>query len=192
MTGSHFRAAAARAALAASLLVLSSCRGEPVEQLETEAPVPVVVETAKVDVIRAVIEATGVVTPAPGAELTVVAPEAARVVSIPKAEGDVVKTGDLLVQFEIPTLAADLAGPPRRRGAGICAARRRNLESEPAEVPAEPGRSRAAGCGRRHAPAGRGDGGARTSQERRGCRRGTRGALVGTCDIPGRRGQTLP
>ena len=109
MTGPHFRTAAARAAMTAGLLMLASCRGTPVEQIETEAAVPVVVEVAKVDVIRGVIEATGVVTPAPGAELTVVAPEAARVVAIPKAEGDVVKVGDLLVQFEIPTLAADLS-----------------------------------------------------------------------------------
>ena len=109
MTGSRFRTVTLRAAVTAALLVLASCRGASVEQVETEAPVPVVVETAKVDVIRAVIQATGVVTPAPGGELTVVAPEAARVVSIPKAEGDVVKAGDLLVQFEIPTLAADLA-----------------------------------------------------------------------------------
>ena len=53
MTGSHFRTAASRAAMTAALLVLASCRGTPVEQIETEAPVPVVVETAKVDVIRA-------------------------------------------------------------------------------------------------------------------------------------------
>ena len=78
MTGSHFRAAASHAALTAALLVLANCRSKPVEQIETEAPVPVVVEIAKVDVIQGVIQATGVVTPAPGAELTVVAPEAAR------------------------------------------------------------------------------------------------------------------
>jgi RND family efflux transporter MFP subunit len=129
MNGSYFRTATLRAALTTALLVLASCRGTSVEQVETEAPVPVVVETAKVDVIRAVIEATGVVTPAPGAELTVVAPEAARVVAIPKAEGDVVKAGDLLVQFEIPTLAADLAA--RRAAVAQASAR---LEAATASV----------------------------------------------------------
>jgi RND family efflux transporter MFP subunit len=129
MTRSPFRPATPRAALAAVLILLASCRGASVEQIVTEAPVPVVVDTARIDVIRAVIEATGVVTPAPGAELTVVAPEAARVVSIPKAEGDLVKTGDLLVQFEIPTLAADLAA--RRAAVAQASAR---LESATASV----------------------------------------------------------
>lgn len=109
MTGSRICSAAARTALSVSLLFLIGCRGEPVEEVETEAPVPVVVEVAKIDVLRGIIGATGIVTPAPGAELTVVAPEPARIVSVPKAEGDPVKVGDLLVQFEIPTLASDVA-----------------------------------------------------------------------------------
>jgi RND family efflux transporter MFP subunit len=39
----------------------------------------------------------------------VVAPEAARVAEMPKAEGDRVRRGDVLVRFEIPTLSADAA-----------------------------------------------------------------------------------
>jgi RND family efflux transporter MFP subunit len=109
MTGSQLRSAGARAVTSIFLLLLIGCRGTSVEEVETEAPVPVVVEVAKVDVLRAVIAATGIVTPAPGAELTVVAPEAARIVAVPKAEGDAVKVGDILVQFEIPTLASDVA-----------------------------------------------------------------------------------
>jgi len=109
MTGSQLRSAAAPAAMSVFLLLLIGCRGTPVEEVETEAPVPVVVEVAKIDVLRGIIAATGIVTPAPGAELTVVAPEAARIVAVPKAEGDAVKVGDLLVQFEIPTLASDVA-----------------------------------------------------------------------------------
>jgi RND family efflux transporter MFP subunit len=66
----------------------------------------VTVAPAQTGSITATIHATGLVTPAPGAELIVVAPEAARIVAIPKAEGDVVHRGDVLVQFEIPTAQA--------------------------------------------------------------------------------------
>jgi len=58
--------------------------------------------------ITAVSRVTGVVTPAPGADFVVVAPEAARILEIPKAEGDTVRRGDLLVLFEIPSSAAEI------------------------------------------------------------------------------------
>jgi len=90
-------------------VVLTGCHDKSVERIETTAAVPVTVETAKVDVLVARISASGLVTAAPGAELTVIAPEAARIVQMPYAEGDAVKAGDLLVRFDVPTLAADLA-----------------------------------------------------------------------------------
>ena len=84
-------------------------RGAP-EEIVTETVVPVTTEAAELGVIRGVIHATGVVDPAPGADLIVTAPEAARVAEIPKAEGDRVRRGDLLVRFEIPSLDAAAAG----------------------------------------------------------------------------------
>jgi RND family efflux transporter MFP subunit len=110
MNGLPRRTGVALGAMSLSLLLLTGCHGASVEEVVTDAPVPVEVEEAKIDVLRGVIAATGVVTPAPGAELVVVAPEAARILTMPKAEGDAVKTGDLLVQFDIPTLASDVAG----------------------------------------------------------------------------------
>jgi RND family efflux transporter MFP subunit len=86
-----------------------SCEKPSLEQVETTAAVPVVVETATVGVIRSEIDVTGVVAPAPGAELTIVAPAAARIAQLPVAEGDAVKAGDLLVRFDIPSLTADVA-----------------------------------------------------------------------------------
>jgi RND family efflux transporter MFP subunit len=41
--------------------------------------------------------------------LLVIAPEPARIVEIPKAEGDTVKRGDVLVRFEIPSTAAEVS-----------------------------------------------------------------------------------
>jgi multidrug efflux pump subunit AcrA (membrane-fusion protein) len=58
--------------------------------------------------IRGLIRAAGVVTPAPGADLVVVAPETARITAIPKGVGERVHRGDVLVRFEIPAAAADV------------------------------------------------------------------------------------
>ncbi len=38
-----------------------------------------------------------------------IAPEAARIAEMPKAEGEAVKPGDILVRFDIPTLSADVS-----------------------------------------------------------------------------------
>jgi RND family efflux transporter MFP subunit len=95
--------------LAASLVILSllcACRHDAPDETETETPVAVQVEAARGGPIREVIAATGLVTAAPGAELTVTAPEAARIAELPKAEGDRVRAGDLLVRFDIPSLTA--------------------------------------------------------------------------------------
>jgi RND family efflux transporter MFP subunit len=96
-------------AVALALLLASGCSHKSVEQVETEAPVPVVVEEAKIALLRSTFSAAGTIVPAPGADLIVLAPEHARIAEIPKAEGDLVKEGDVLVRFDIPTLPADLA-----------------------------------------------------------------------------------
>ncbi len=87
-------------------LALAGCHQAAPEETETETPVAVAVVAAKTGPVREVISATGVVTAAPGAELIVTAPEAARIVELPKAEGDRVRAGDLLARFEIPSLSA--------------------------------------------------------------------------------------
>ena len=96
-----------------SLIVLSiaaaGCGRDPVEEVETESAVEVEVEPATVGAIEGHINVTGVVMPAPGAELTIVAPEPARIAEMPKAEGDPVRVGDVLVRFDIPTLTAGVS-----------------------------------------------------------------------------------
>lgn len=94
-------------AIAATLGALAACHHAEPEQTETETPVVVQVDTARSGPLREVIAATAIVTAAPGAELIVTAPEAARIVEMPKAEGDHVRAGDLLVRFEIPSLTAE-------------------------------------------------------------------------------------
>jgi len=90
-------------------LAAVACGSPPAEEVESETVVPVTTAPARVGTIRAMLSVTGTVTPAPGAELVVVAPEAARIVEIPKGEGDRVRMGDVLVRFEIPALTTDTA-----------------------------------------------------------------------------------
>ena len=98
------------------LLVLSliaACAHETAEEVDSETVVPVTTVPASTGTIRASINVTGTVTAAPGADQLVIAPQPARIAEITRAEGDLVKAGDLLVRFEIPTLTADVA---TRRG----------------------------------------------------------------------------
>jgi RND family efflux transporter MFP subunit len=90
-------------------MVAVSCGREGGEEVETQSVVPVRVAVASIGDVRALIRATGIVMPAPGADFIVTPPEAARIVEMPKAEGDRVRRGDLLVHFEIPSLGAEAA-----------------------------------------------------------------------------------
>ena len=90
------------------LVSMAGCARQNVDEVESETVVRVKTAAASLGTIRGVVHATGIVTPAPGADLVVVAPEAARIVEMPRAVGDRVRRGDLLVRFEIPTAAAEV------------------------------------------------------------------------------------
>jgi RND family efflux transporter MFP subunit len=89
-------------------LATATCSKPAAEETESEAPVPVKVEEATIGSLRGVLHATGVVNPAPEGELIVIAPEAGRIMDIPRAEGERVAKGDVLVRFEIPSLTAEV------------------------------------------------------------------------------------
>jgi len=95
---------AAALALAAAL---GACRGRPPEEVATTEAVDVEVVSARTGTIRSVLRATGTVEPAPGADWTITAPGPARIAEMPKAEGDRVRLGDLLVRFDAPALRSD-------------------------------------------------------------------------------------
>ena len=81
----------------------------PDETVESDAPVLVHVAKAGPSTVSVHVKAPGTTVSAPGAEIVITAPMQGRVAALPHGEGDRVKAGDLLVQFEIPSLAADLA-----------------------------------------------------------------------------------
>ena len=87
-----------------------ACSHQVAEEVDSEAVVPVTTVAAATGDIRATITVTGTVTAAPDADQVVIAPQTARIAEIPRAEGDRVRKGDLLVRFEIPELVADVAG----------------------------------------------------------------------------------
>lgn len=98
------------------LLVISvgaaACRREaPAAEVpnDAEIAIPVAAQPARHGSLRAIIRTTGVVTPAAGAEFILTAPEPARIVEIPPAEGDRVARGDVLVRFDVPSAAAEAA-----------------------------------------------------------------------------------
>jgi RND family efflux transporter MFP subunit len=99
------------------LLVLAAvgCRSTDDESVETRATVPVSVATARVDRIDARLTAIGTVDPLPGRDWTIVAPQAGRVLEMPKLEGAAVRKGDLLVRFDAPGLVADGAAKTAER-----------------------------------------------------------------------------
>ena len=104
------RRLAGLALISACALGFAACKHAAVESVATDEDVPVTVKAAAtVDSFESIINATGVVTPASGADWTITAPEAGRIAELPKAEGDHVATGDLLVRFDIPSMSADLA-----------------------------------------------------------------------------------
>jgi RND family efflux transporter MFP subunit len=94
--------------LVAAALAAGACSKPAAEETESEAPVPVKVEEATIGSLRGVLHATGVVNPAPEGELIVIAPEAGRIMDIPRAEGERVAKGDVLIRFEIPSLTAEV------------------------------------------------------------------------------------
>src|SRR5262245_14769504 len=94
--------------LVAAALAAGACSKPAAEETESEAPVPVKVEEATIGSLVGVLHASGVVNPAPEGELIVIAPEAGRILDIPRAEGERVEKGDLLVRFEIPSLTAEV------------------------------------------------------------------------------------
>lgn len=98
----------ARTGVVLALIAAGACTKHAAEEVVSETVVPVMAAPVVTGPIRGRVHATGVVSPSPGGELVVIAPEAAAVVEIPHAEGDRIRRGDVLVRFEIPSSAAEV------------------------------------------------------------------------------------
>jgi RND family efflux transporter MFP subunit len=85
------------------------CHKEADERTETKARVSVTVAEVRVGNLVALVRATGTVDPAPDADWMVTAPQDARIVSLPFAAGDRVRSGAILARFDVPSLRTELA-----------------------------------------------------------------------------------
>jgi cobalt-zinc-cadmium efflux system membrane fusion protein len=108
--GGHYVSVVCCLAVLAGSLVAPSCRRDTpkvVERQETVVPVGAV--AAQRAAIRAVLHVSGIVVPAQGGEFLVLAPEPTRLVDVMKAAGDVVKSGDILARFDLPSAAQNVS-----------------------------------------------------------------------------------
>jgi RND family efflux transporter MFP subunit len=96
--------------LLASASACGGCRreGGGTGDASTE-PAGVSVEVARLQTLRLTVSGPGQVAPAATADWTIYAPETGRVAELPKAEGDAVKVGDVLVRFDYGSIAADIS-----------------------------------------------------------------------------------
>ena len=78
-----------------------ACRRNSAPEAEPVTGPPVVsVEIARVETLKSTVTGSGMILPAAASDWTIYSPENGRIESMPKAEGDEVKPGDLLVRFE--------------------------------------------------------------------------------------------
>jgi RND family efflux transporter MFP subunit len=96
----------AAAALALAVLGVTGCGKEEEPESPLSGAIQVTAVQAKLSALRRVVTARGTVNPMPDGDLTVHASETATVVELPLAEGALVKAGDLLVRFEVPSRVA--------------------------------------------------------------------------------------
>ncbi len=90
-------------------LLIPGCRRQTPKETNGEDVVPVSTEPVTLGTIRGVVSATGQVTILPGAEISLVAPQPARIAEITKKVGDAVKAGEVMVRFEFPSLGVEAA-----------------------------------------------------------------------------------
>lgn len=91
-------------------VAITACRSDTpkvVERQETVIPVGAV--AAQRAAIRAVLHVSGIVVPAQGGEFLVLAPEPTRLVDVMKSAGDMVKSGDVLARFDLPSAAQNVS-----------------------------------------------------------------------------------
>jgi membrane fusion protein (multidrug efflux system) len=110
----------ASAVLSAALAGACSRAPEPRRDTEPDR-VPVAAQPVFIGSLRAVVQASGLVVPAEGAEFLLIAPEPARLVEVLKAVGDPVTSGEPLVRFDLAGATSDLA----RQRADLAAAEAR-------------------------------------------------------------------
>jgi RND family efflux transporter MFP subunit len=94
--------------LITSCSVTAACGSREAAPPAANAPALVTVQAATIQTLRDTLTLTGTVVPAAAGDLLVIAPEAARIAEIPKAEGEKFEAGEMLVRFDISSIATEV------------------------------------------------------------------------------------
>jgi membrane fusion protein (multidrug efflux system) len=93
--------------VAVLLAATSACGGSKSAPAET-GTIAVTVQPARLETLRSSLSVPGIVVVSAMADFTVTALEPAPIVEMPKAEGEAVKEGDVLVKFDFPSISSSL------------------------------------------------------------------------------------
>lgn len=85
---------------------VTGCGKDPVPENTLSGAIEVTAVPARLNVLRRIVTARGTVGPMPDGDLIVHATETSTVAELPLAEGAIVKTGDVIVRFEVPSRIA--------------------------------------------------------------------------------------
>lgn len=118
----HDRALAALVVLPLLAATIAGCRQEAtVSDDAGDEPMLVTLEPVREQTLRATVAGPGLVVPASGSDWTIFSAEMGRIAALPKAEGDAVAVGDVLVHFEYGDTSSELSA----REMGVAAAESR-------------------------------------------------------------------
>lgn len=107
----HTSAARAQWPIAGGLLlsIAAGCGGSSDQQVSDTSTLGVTVHVAKRETLRDVATASGIVVPSAAGDWLVTAPDVAEIAELTRVKGETVKTGDVLVRFEIASRTQELA-----------------------------------------------------------------------------------
>lgn len=104
----------------------AACARQAEPEAVADEPIAVTTAVAELQTIRDVVAAAGTAVPAASADWTIYAAEAGIVAELPKAEGEAVAAGDLLVRFDVPHISQELMA----RQSGLLEANQRVGEAQ--------------------------------------------------------------
>src|SRR5262245_62956705 len=108
MRSAHVAARLAALVMITLCGVITACSRRDAPPAAATAPALVTVQPAKVQTLRDTLVLPGIVVPAAAGDLMVIAPEAARIAEVTKAEGEKLEAGAMLVRFEISSIANEV------------------------------------------------------------------------------------
>jgi RND family efflux transporter MFP subunit len=90
-------------------VAMGGCRRATPSEEAATGPIAVATQPVQLGSLQSTISGPGTIVPSTAADWTIFPPESGRIAELPKAEGDAVQAGDVLVKFDFANLESDLA-----------------------------------------------------------------------------------